>query len=119
MKEFIRFRKKVSYVSMAVFAFVTILFFSSYSAMKKERRNTNRLFWNAVLLSHEKEDTNEYPYDLECFKENNRFDIENIQVDIWGNPFFYERINDGKDYILFSRGKDGIPFTKDDIYTEK
>lgn len=30
--------------------------------------------------------------------------------------FYYELINDGKNYYLFSSGIDGIPFTEDDIH---
>lgn len=118
MKDFINFRKKISYISMSVFALVTIFFFSSYTAMQKERRTKGRLFLNSLLLASEKEKTTKYPFDLRYFK-NNRFDVKNIHKDGWGNPLFYERINDGKDYILFSKGKDGIPFTKDDIHTKK
>ncbi|QHI35311.1 hypothetical protein IMCC3317_06570 [Kordia antarctica] len=119
MEEFIRFRKRVSYVSMSVFALITILFFSSYTAMKKERRTNGRLFSSALLLAYEKNDTGEYPFDLNCFSTHNRFDKEYITTDSWGNTFFYESFDNGKDYTLFSVGKDGIPFTEDDIHTEK
>lgn len=86
--------------------------------MKKERRTNSRLYLNALLLAYELEDTNEYPFDLECFKDN-RFDVKKVSVDSWGNAFFYESFNDGKDYVLFSKGKDGIPFTDDDVHHEK
>lgn len=33
------------------------------------------------------------------------------KVDGWGNPFNYEVKNDGEDYCLISRGRDGIQDT--------
>ncbi len=67
------------------------------------------------LLCFEKSDTDgEYPFDLECFKDN-PFDDEDVLIDSWGNPFYYELLDDGKKYFLISAGKDGILFTEDDI----
>jgi hypothetical protein len=118
MKNLITFQKTVSYASVLAFALITIIFLSSYIPMKVKKGNERKLFFNAVLLAYEKGDVNEYPYDLNCFIYN-RFDVENTLIDSWGNPFFYERIDNGQDYILFSKGKDGIPFTDDDIHTVK
>ena len=118
MNDLTYFRKKVSCVGMSVFALITVFFFSSYTAMKRERSTKGKLYWYTVLLNYEKLDTSEYPFDLECFHSTNRLDIDNIVTDSWGNTFFYESFDDGKDYLLFSKGKDGIPFTEDDIHTD-
>ena len=82
--------------------------------MKKERRTKWRLRSCAEFLASEKAATNEYPCEMRCYVDQGyRF------KDGWGNMLEYECINDGKDYILFSTGSDGIPYTDDDIYTGK
>lgn len=111
MKSILSFQKVVSYVSIGVFFLVTIVFLTSYTSMKRDRATTGRLYWIANFLAEEKAATNEYPYDLECY--------EYRTIDGWKNQLIYECIDDGKDYALFSTGKDGIPYTEDDIHAEK
>lgn len=114
MKSILTFQKIVSYTSIAVFFLVTILFFSSYISMKKERITKWRLRSCAEFLASEKAAVNEYPYELRCY-----IDQGYRLKDGWGNVFEYECIDDGKDYILFSIGSDGIPYTDDDVYPKK
>lgn len=114
MKSILTFQKVVSYSSIGIFFLVTILFFSSYTSLKKERRTKWRLYHCAKFLAIEKANTNTYPHSLRCLVDNDcRIEDGN------GNLFKYESIDDGKDYVLFSVGNDGIPYTEDDIYAKK
>ena len=114
MKSIVTFQKIVSYTSIAVFVLITVIFFSSYASLKKARITKWRLKWCAEFLAFEKVETNEYPYNMRCYVDRGyRF------IDGNGNPLHYECIDDGKDYVLFSVGDDGIPYTEDDIYAEK
>ena len=38
--------------------------------------------------------------------------------DAWGNPLVYYQTEDGKAFMLYSNGEDGIPDTEDDILIE-
>ncbi|MGH1385260.1 type II secretion system protein GspG [Kordia sp.] len=82
--------------------------------MKKERVTKWRLRSCAKFLASEKAAVNEYPYELRCY-----IDQGYRLKDGWGNVFEYECIDDGKDYVLFSVGSDGIPYTDDDICPKK
>jgi hypothetical protein len=39
--------------------------------------------------------------------------VQQVHPELHDHTFFYKRLNNG--YVLFSRGFDGVPFTKDDI----
>lgn len=107
----VTFQKIVSFTAVAVFFLITIVFLTSYTSMKVNRATTNRLHWISQFLELEKAATNEYPYNLDCY--------EYKTIDGWKKPLIYKRINDGKDYVLFSVGKDQIPYTDDDVHTKK
>lgn len=113
MEDFISFRKRISYISMGVFFLVTFLFFSSYASLKKYKKTIHKLWTIEYLLNDEKEDSGEYPHDI-SFLANHR-EYKNLCFDSWKNLFYYERTNDGQDFLLISKGKDGLLFTKDDI----
>ena len=114
MKNYKAYRKLISYASMCVFMAVSIMFFSSYIPMKKVHHTEEKLFSISWNLYFEKEDVGEYPYDISCFKQY-QFDGESILIDSWGNTFYYERFDNGQEYLLISKGKDGVLFTDDDI----
>lgn len=114
MKNIVTFQKIVSYSSIGLFFLVTILFFSSYTSLKKERRTKWRLYHCSKFLAIEKAATNTYPHSLRCLVDND-YKIEDGN----GNLFKYESINDGEDYVLFSVGQDGIPYTEDDVHATK
>lgn len=97
---------------MGVFMLVSILFFSSYIPMKRAQHTEEKLFSLAIDLYFEKEDTNEYPYDINCFVNTSN---NNALIDGWGNALIYDRLDNGKEYLLLSKGKDGVLFTDDDI----
>lgn len=115
MSNILSLRKIISYTSIGIFLLITVVFLSSYIPLRKEKATVDKIYMLMSLLYFEKLDTGgEYPYDLECFKDN-PFDDENILLDSWGNPFYYELFDDSKKYLLLSSGKDGVLFTEDDI----
>jgi len=115
MKKLLHFRKVISFVFIGIFLFISVTFFSSYVPWQKEKMTLDSLYTVRALLYFEKEGANEYPIDIECFRYQNQFDVKNVLTDSWGNTFHYGVLDNGKDYILFSKGKDGIAFTEDDI----
>jgi len=46
---------------------ITVIFFTSYTTLKKERRTKWRLYACAEFLASEKASVNQYPYDLRCY----------------------------------------------------
>lgn len=114
----IAFRKIVSDISIGVFFLISIIFFSSYIPLQKKKTTVTKIYAIMSLLYCEKFATDgEYPYDLECFRDD-QFDDKNRLIDSWGNPFYYELFDNGKEYLLLSSGKDGILFTEDDINSD-
>ena len=62
----------------------------------------------------EKINNSVYAKTLHELKENNPL-LKTPMKDLWGNEFYYQLKDDGKDYVLISKGKDGIINTKDDM----
>jgi len=77
-------------------------------------KNLNLIEQVQVALEMEKINTKVYAKTLHELKENNPLMITPLK-DFWGNDFFYQRKENGKDYILISKGKDGIINTNDDM----
>ena len=67
-----------------------------------------------ITLEMEKINNRVYAKTLIELKENNPLMKTPIK-DYWGNEFFYQQKENGKDYILISKGKDGIISTIDDM----
>ena len=44
--------------------------------------------------------------------------VMRVRDDPWGHPYVYRLMEDGSGYILYSRGRDGIGGTSDDIPVE-
>lgn len=112
-----KYRRSISILFMSIFFLITVVFFSSYIPLQKDKANIDKLATLMTLLYFEKQNGNEYPNEIECFKDN-EFDEEDVLTDFWGNPFYYEQLSDGKDFLLVSKGKDGILFTEDDICSD-
>jgi hypothetical protein len=67
----------------------------------------------SIALELYKREFGEYPETLEeLFKKKNIQDSD-ILEDAWGRPYYYEKLS--AHYVLFSTGKDGKPFTEDDV----
>ena len=115
MKNLLHFQKVISYTFIGMFLCISVMFLSSYIPWRKEKTTVDTLYTIMALLYYEKEDTNEYPIDIECFRHDNQFNVKNVLTDSWGNMFHYEVLDNGQDYLLISKGKDGIAFTEDDV----
>jgi hypothetical protein len=71
----------------------------------------------SLALKLYKRESGEYPETLdELFKKKDIQD-KDILEDAWGRPYYYEKLS--AHYVLFSSGKDGKPFTEDDILPPK
>ena len=98
---------------------------SCHSGKSRERITQESLTALVAVLEHYRAGRGEYPVNLrDLIRE--RGDTGLNLLDGMGENlsgaepvlFYYERINGGKNYLLFSRGRDGIPFTPDDIHPE-
>ncbi len=85
-------------------------FFSDYGTKK----TNEKIAEIELILTEEKKSLGIYPEKLNTIIRNNPL-RKNITSDYWNNEFFYEQKENGLDYILISKGKDGILKTKDDI----
>ena len=85
-------------------------FFSNYGA-KKTSEKINEI---ELILQKEKKAQGIYPEKLNTIIRNNPL-RKNIILDYWNNEFFYEQKENGLSYVLFSKGKDGVVKTEDDI----
>ena len=100
-----------------ILIFVTLLilliqsfFFSNYGTNKTKEKIAEIV----LILENEKEKNKIYPEKLNTIIRNNPL-RKNLTLDYWRNEFFYEQQKNGQDYILISKGKDGILNTEDDI----
>ena len=66
------------------------------------------------LLTAEKKQFKSYPKALESIIRNNPI-YKDITKDAWYNEFHYSVSEDGLNYTLVSKGKDGVLNTEDDI----
>lgn len=66
------------------------------------------------ILEKQKTDLEKYPIVLEDIIGNNPL-RKNINLDAWGNEFYYKQLEGGLNYELKSKGKDGILNTEDDL----
>jgi len=66
----------------------------------------------ALKLYHK--EFGQYPQTLDELLLKKGITDRSIIEDAWGRPYYYVRINDS--YKIFSLGRDGKPFTRDDVY---
>ena len=106
------------YLAVIVLGFICIavFMFFIYPGIK-EAKTRVKLTKISEILEKEKDVLGAYPKDLKMIIRNNPL-RKNITKDYWNNKFLYKLSRDGKSYILFSLGKDGIPNTYDDIVSK-
>lgn len=92
---------------------ITILIFTN-ALVSKNDKQLEKITELEQLLELEKKYQGSYPPRLYDLIRNNPL-RENIVLDVWGNPYYYELTYDERGYLLRSKGKDGILNTKDDI----
>jgi hypothetical protein len=90
----------------------------SYSPRDSVNRLITRDGLKAMTIALElyKQEFGAYPDTLEEILRNKDIDDESVIHDAWGREYHYVKL--GGEYSLFSPGKDGKPFTDDDIYPE-
>ena len=93
---------------------VGYFFFTDYGRNK----TSEKIIEIELILEKEKKSIGIYPEKLNVIIRNNPLRKE-ITLDYWNNEFFYEQKENGLDYVLISKGKDGILKTEDDISTIK
>ncbi len=81
-------------------------------------KTTEKIAEIELILEKEKSSLGIYPKKLNTIIRNNPL-RKSITSDYWNNEFYYEQIENGLDYILISKGKDGILKTEDDINGNK
>jgi hypothetical protein len=96
-------------------AFLALHISSSYFGVTKTKNNLNKV---KIILQKEKNDLGNYPKVLHAIIRG-KPSRQNSIIDYWNNEFYYEQTNNGQGYILFSKGKDGLLNTEDDILPEK
>lgn len=79
---------------------------------------TEKIIKIEQILEKEKESLGIYPEKLTDIIRNNPL-RKNICLDIWGNEYHYELLENGKNYVLLSKGLDGILNTDDDVNGNK
>ncbi|WP_298781420.1 hypothetical protein [uncultured Polaribacter sp.] len=97
---------------------VRILFGNLFHSNNEELITKKKIAKIKQILEDEKKIFGVYPEKLNTIIRNNPL-RKNITMDYWKNEFYYEQLENGKDYLLLSKGKDGILKTKDDINGEK
>jgi hypothetical protein len=75
---------------------------------------TEKIAKITAILNEEKRDLGIYPEELKTIVRNNPL-RQNITLDYWKNEFYYEQLDNGLNYVLKSKGSDGILGTDDDI----
>ncbi len=109
---------------MNIFSLIFLCFILSCGTLCCESRKTPTDSVNS-LITHDglktmslalelyKREFGEYPDTLEELFKNKNIQDTGILKDAWGRPYYYEKLSGH--YVLFSAGKDGKPFTVDDI----
>jgi len=103
-------------ILISFFSILIILVFIVYLLMNgSEKKDTvEKINEIEKILENRKKDPGEYPDELKEITVNRPMRISLIK-DYWGNEFHYEKTNNGENYILISKGKDGILGTSDDL----
>ncbi|MEM6718761.1 MAG: hypothetical protein AAF611_05590 [Bacteroidota bacterium] len=93
---------------------VTFLFYSFINPVKQERDTRDTLRTMSYLLHLEKTQKGVYPKNIiELSRKNPTYG--DLTKDAWEREIIYEATENGKDYLLLSKGKDGVLHTEDDI----
>lgn len=69
-----------------------------------------------IALELYRRETGRYPGSLEDILRHKNIDDRTVIEDAWGNRYHYTLLNG--EYVLFSMGSDGRPFTGDDIHPQ-
>jgi hypothetical protein len=113
-------RKTIFYVLGAILVVVIIsvglsmLGYSAFNETETEKKCMNTVEYLNKYKSH----ANNFPPDLEKMTGNSPVRREWIK-DGWGNPLVYSVTENGNNFLLLSKGKDGKGNTEDDLKYNK
>ncbi len=105
---------RIYVIAIIVLAISGGLLMFVFSRNIKEDRTIKKLTKIENLLEAEKKKYKVYPSELSMVIRNNPLH-KNLLTDAWDNSFHYKSYDNGLDYVVFSRGKDGKLHTDDDI----
>jgi general secretion pathway protein G len=107
------FVKTTFVILISIIILVSLFFYFSESYFKAS--NTKDDCKKIVVgLNSYKKDLLNYPANMDSLIGNNPLRKE-WKKDGWNNEYYYKSLNNGKNFILISKGKDQKLFTKDDI----
>ncbi|GAA4276536.1 type II secretion system protein GspG [Aquimarina mytili] len=104
---------KVLFIGL-VLTFILGVMLRVFYTHPNESKTTKKIVEVKKILEKQYKDLGKYPTKLKDIINNNPL-RKNINLDAWGNEFYYKQIKDGLSYELKSKGKDGILNTEDDL----
>ncbi|WP_046758160.1 hypothetical protein [Kordia jejudonensis] len=104
-------------VLFAVFI-LGLIGYSYIAPIQKANATKDTMLATTYLLKQEKEATGQFPDEIGRLARRNPT-YGNLSVDSWDNEILYQKTENGENFILTSKGKDGILDTEDDIIMHK
>lgn len=105
---------KTTFISLtAIIIFISLFFCFSepYRKVTYTKEDCEKI---VTALNSYKKDLLNYPLNMDSLIGNNPLRKE-WKKDRWDNDYYYKPLNNGKNFILISKGKDQKLFTQDDI----
>ena len=93
---------------------VSFLFYSFVKPAQQERDTKDTLLSITYLLHQDKVQNDVYPENIIELSRKNPIHGD-LTIDAWKQEIIYQKAENGKAYLLTSKGKDGILDTVDDI----
>ncbi|WP_025744103.1 type II secretion system protein GspG [Aquimarina pacifica] len=97
-----------------ILIFLFGIYLKIFNTSPNESRTTQKIIEVKKILEKQRKDLGKYPTKLEDIINNNPL-RKDINLDAWGNEFYYKEIEGGLSYELKSKGKDGVLNTEDDL----
>ncbi len=112
-------------IATAKKAFIGIFFLLTFTLLSCNGRGSPKNSVNTIItrdglktmriaLELYREEEGEYPNVLEEILLKKGITERSVIEDAWGRDYQYHKLGTG--YVIFSKGRDGKPYTSDDIY---
>ena len=101
----------IMFIFIAIIRIILVIFYSNIG----ETRTIDKITEIETVLEQQKRDLGKYPTKLEDVIGINPL-RKDINIDAWGNTFYYKQFDNGSRYELKSKGKDGVLNTRDDVF---
>jgi general secretion pathway protein G len=118
LKKFIKGTLIFSLASILVVVLLSVGIFKLGSSAFSEEETEKKCMNTVEYLNKYKSHSGSFPSDLEKMTGNSPARREWIK-DGWGNPIIYSVTDNGNDFLLQSKGKDGSLNTEDDLKFNK